>query len=53
LKPNRDHIVMAVRDGPKWIFNPEGQHTLRAGMTVVIMATPEGRRAVEAALGGT
>jgi voltage-gated potassium channel len=36
---------------PRWVFNPEDQHPLRAGMTLVIMATPEGRRAVESALG--
>ncbi len=49
--PDRNHIVVALRDGAKWVFNPEQRHALRAGMTLVIMATPEGRRAVEAALG--
>jgi voltage-gated potassium channel len=49
--PDRNHIMLAVRDGSSWIFNPEESHPLRSGMTLVIMATPEGRRAVESALG--
>jgi voltage-gated potassium channel len=48
---DRDHIVVALRDGARWVFNPDEKHPLRSGMTLVIMATPEGRRAVEAALG--
>ena len=44
-------LRLAVRDGSSWIFNPEESHPLRSGMTLVIMATPEGRRAVESALG--
>lgn len=51
LPPDRNHIMLALQEGGKWVFNPGDQHTLRAGMTLVIMATPEGRRAVEAALG--
>jgi len=49
--PSRNHITLALRDGARWVFNPELTHVLRAGMTLVIMATPEGRKAVEAALG--
>lgn len=49
--PSRNHITLALRDGARWVFNPEVSHALRAGMTLVIMATPEGRRAVEEALG--
>ena len=49
--PDRNHIMLALRDGSSWIFNPEENHPLRPGMTLVIMATPEGRRAVESALG--
>lgn len=51
--PDRNHIVLALRDGLSWVFNPDAQHRLRGGMTLVIMATPEGRRAVESALGWT
>lgn len=49
--PARDHIVLALREDGKWHFNPERSHWLRAGMTVVIMATPEGRLAFERMLG--
>ncbi len=49
--PSRDHIALALREAGKWHFNPERSHRLRAGMTVVVMATPEGRRAFEGALG--
>lgn len=49
--PSRNQIVLALRDIERWVFNPEPAHAIRAGMTLVIMATPEGRRAVEEALG--
>jgi voltage-gated potassium channel len=49
--PDRNHILLAVREDDHWVFNPERSHVLRAGMTLVIMATPEGRKAVETALG--
>ena len=49
--PDRNHILLALRENDQWVFNPEPAHALRAGMTLVIMATPEGRKAVEAALG--
>ncbi len=49
--PSRNHILLALREDERWVFNPPSMHMLRAGMTLVIMATPEGRRTVEAALG--
>jgi voltage-gated potassium channel len=49
--PDRNHILLAVREDDHWVFNPGPAHVLRAGMTLVIMATPEGRKAVEDALG--
>jgi voltage-gated potassium channel len=49
--PDRNHILLALREEDHWVFNPEPAHALRAGMTLVIMATPEGRKAVEVALG--
>ncbi len=48
---SRDQIILAIREGERWTFNPEPAQMIRAGMTFVIMATPEGRRAVEATLG--
>ena len=48
--PDRNHILLALRENDQWVFNPEPAHALRAGMTLVIMATPEGRRAIEQAI---
>ena len=47
----RDFILVALREGERWAFNPDPSHRLRPGMTLVVMATPHGRRAVEQALG--
>ena len=49
--PSRNQIVLALRDGERWVFNPDPAHAIRSGMTFIIMATPDGRRAVEEALG--
>jgi len=49
--PGRDHIILALHEDDHWAFNPGPAHMIRAGMTLVVMATPEGRRAVESALG--
>jgi voltage-gated potassium channel len=48
---DRNHILLALRDKEQWEFNPAPTHELRAGMTLVFMATPEGRKAIENALG--
>jgi voltage-gated potassium channel len=47
----RDHLVVALREQNKWVFNPDSSHLLRAGTVMVIMATPSGRKAVEGKLG--
>jgi voltage-gated potassium channel len=47
----RDFILLALREEKRWTFNPEPGHLLRPGMTLVVMATPHGRKAVEKALG--
>jgi voltage-gated potassium channel len=49
--PSRDQIILAIHEDDHWAFNPGPAHVIRAGMTLVVMATPEGRRAVENALG--
>ena len=48
--PDRNHILLALRENDQWVFNPDTAHVLRMGMTLVIMATPEGRKAVEEAV---
>ncbi len=49
--PDRNHILLALREGDHWTFNPGPELVLRASATLVIMATPEGRKAIETALG--
>jgi hypothetical protein len=39
-----------VRVGPSWEFNPQQDFVLQPGTHIVVMATPQGRRALESAL---
>ena len=43
---SHDYVVIAVRDGEHWRFNPESQFVLRHGNTLVVVATPEGRQSL-------
>ncbi len=45
---SRDYIVLAVRSGDAWEFNPSPDHKLGPGATLVVMAHPEGREALQA-----
>ncbi len=47
---SHDYVVIAVRDGDKWRFNPDINFVLRNGNTLVVVATPEGRQALEQTL---
>jgi voltage-gated potassium channel len=44
------YVVLAVRAGGGWQFNPPANFTLQPGHVLVAMATPEGRRQLELAL---
>jgi len=46
-----DHIVLAIRSGAAWAFNPDPDRVLQGGEVLVVVATPEGRRALERRLG--
>ena len=46
-----DYVVLAVREAGNWIFNPGEDHELATGATLIAMATPAGRRALEQKLG--
>lgn len=50
---SRDYILLAVRERQVWNFNPDDNQVLRAGCTLVVMATPEGRKALEQLVGWT
>ncbi len=47
---SHDYVVIAVRDGEQWRFNPDINFVLREGNTLVVVATPEGRQALEQTL---
>jgi len=47
---SHDYVVIAVREGEKWRFNPDINFVLRHGNTLVVVATPEGRQALEQTL---
>ena len=47
---SRDFVLLAVRAGTAWEFNPAADFMIRAGHSVVVMAHPEGRRILERAL---
>ena len=45
------YVVLAVRAGSGWQFNPPSDYPLHPGNVLVAMATPEGRRQLEHTLG--
>jgi len=47
----RDYILVALHEQGHWVFNPDTTHVVRPGSALVVMATPDGRRAVEQLLG--
>ena len=42
-----DYVLLAVRAGEKWLFNPQRDYQLKPGSTIIVMATPGGRKALE------
>lgn len=45
-----DHVVLAVRDGAEWHFNPTDDFQVKPGHVVIAMTTPEGLGELEGAL---
>ena len=45
-----EYVLLAVRDGESWVFNPEEEHVLSAGQVVIAMASARGREEIEACL---
>jgi voltage-gated potassium channel len=50
LPQSREFVVLAVRMASGWQFNPAADFTLQPGNTLIVMATPEGRRVIERAI---
>jgi voltage-gated potassium channel len=42
-----DYVLLAVRNGEDWLFNPQQHHEIKAGQTLVVMTTPKGRQQLE------
>lgn len=47
---SRDFVLLAVRAGAAWEFNPPPDYVVRSGQAIVVMAHPGGRRLLEQAL---
>jgi voltage-gated potassium channel len=47
---NPDYLLLAVRTGDGWEFNPSPDFELRPGQKIVAMTTPLGRMRIEASL---
>jgi len=50
LMRSDEYLLLAVRTGKDWVFNPHPELVLQPGYTLVAMATPHGRQLIEAAL---
>ena len=50
VPPSREYVLLAVRSGASWQFNPPEDFMLEAGNHVIVMTTPEGRHKLEQAL---
>ena len=52
LATSRDYLLVAIREGAeRWNFNPVPEDRIEAGQVLIAIVSPNGRRAVEAALG--
>jgi voltage-gated potassium channel len=47
-----DCILLAIKQGGKWAFNPAMQHTVHNGDILMVMTTPNGRRRLEQLIQG-
>lgn len=53
LKRYRDLLLMAIKDGSEWLYNPEETQLLSADNVLVFMGTPKARIQLEKELKGT
>jgi len=47
LPKSKDYLLMATHENGHWIFNPPDDHPMKAGATLVLMVSPDGRALVE------
>ena len=50
LKRSDDYLLLALRTGKEWTFNPHPDQQLEPGHIIVAMASPKGRAEIEAAV---
>ncbi len=44
---SREYLLVATHEQGRWEFNPDDDYQVRAGTTLVIMATPQGREQMD------
>lgn len=52
LGHSSEWLLVAVREGSQWQFNPEPSHPIRAGQALLAIASAQGRRDLVTHLGG-
>lgn len=50
LPRSREYLLLALHERGEWRFNPPDDHVVKGGDAIVILASPQGRLAVEARL---
>ena len=49
---SREYVVLAIRQGGQWVFNPHTQHAVHDGDVLMVMTTPHGRTRLEQLIQG-
>ena len=49
---SREYVVLAIRQGGQWVFNPPTQHIVHDGDVLMVMTTPHGRTRLEQLIQG-
>lgn len=44
---SRHYVLLAIRQGQQWTFNPDTNHVMQAGDVLMMMTTPQGRNRLE------
>ena len=44
---SKEYLLMATHEKGQWVFNPTDDHPVHAGVTLVFMASPDGRAHLE------
>jgi len=52
ISTSRDYVVLAIRQGSEWVFNPSMQHVVHDGDVLMVMTTPHGRTRMEQLIQG-